>query len=209
MNKSEIIDLGPVTLPAFTGLRIMMMPFRLHDPETVPPVWRAAVESMVLRAPTVGVGYLTIDEALVQKGTTHRRPGLHVDGVGPEGHGGWGGSAPWAKNGMLTAASILGARGYVGTYTQRPLPNGDCAYFIEDCKRLRAVDFEAGHVYWCSPLALHEALPMEKTVRRQFARISMPSDAPWYEGYTPSPYGVLPTGPIHPERREFMDYRRS
>lgn len=207
--KSEILDLGPVTFPTFSGLRVMMMPFKLHDPQTLPPAYRYLVVSMVDRAPTVGVGYLTIDEAFVQAGTTHRRPGLHVDGVGPDGKaGGWGGGGGWSKNGMLTAANVTGARGYVGEYEREPGPNGDCAHLVEACKGLRAVDFEGEHVYWCNGYALHEALPMVRATRRQFVRISMPSDAPWYEGYTPSPYGVRPTGPVHRERTAFMDFRR-
>lgn len=64
----------------------------------------------------------------------------------------------------------------------------------------------AGVVYGCGALTVHKSIPMVKDTPRQFVRLSMPSDAPWYEGYTVNPLGVKPTGPIH-DRRAFMDYR--
>jgi len=62
-------------------------------------------------------------------------------------------------------------------------------------------------VYWCSQMAVHEALPMTKLTKRQFCRISANSKAPWYEGYTENPLGIKPDGPIHPRRAEYMNYR--
>ncbi len=59
-------------------------------------------------------------------------------------------------------------------------------------------------VYWMHGLCVHESVPQYKTVPRQFVRLSLPSRAPWFEGYTENPYGVMPTGPILP-RREFMN----
>jgi hypothetical protein len=64
----------------------------------------------------------------------------------------------------------------------------------------------ANEVYWCNPTAVHESIPMVADVARQFVRLSMPSMAPWHEGYTRNPLGVEPTGPIHPWRAEFMAY---
>ncbi len=61
-------------------------------------------------------------------------------------------------------------------------------------------------LYWCSPLCVHESLMTRHPAARQFVRVSMPSDAPWHEGYTPNPLGILPTGPIHGPRKG-MRYR--
>lgn len=74
--KSEIRHAGLLHFPTFTGTRIMMMPVRLEDPETLPLAsWRRAFIDLVDMAPVkAGVAYLTIDEALVRKGETHRRP---------------------------------------------------------------------------------------------------------------------------------------
>jgi hypothetical protein len=51
------------------------------------------------------------------------------------------------------------------------------------------------------------AIPMRHDRKRSLVRLSMPSDCPWYEGYTRNPLGVEPTGPVHPARTEFMAYR--
>jgi hypothetical protein len=69
------------------------------------------------------------------------------------------------------------------------------------------VTLENNVVYLCAPDLVHEGLPMAVDTPRQFCRVSFPSDAPWYEGYTPNPLGIKPTGPIHPPRSEFMAYR--
>jgi hypothetical protein len=70
MFKSEIEDLGRVKLPPFTGTRVMMMPFRTEDAATAPFVeWRPVVAELLRRVgPVRGVGYLTLDEAIVRKG---------------------------------------------------------------------------------------------------------------------------------------------
>ncbi len=66
---------------------------------------------------------------------------------------------------------------------------------------------DAEEVFWCGPLAVHESIPMTQDCARQFVRVSMPNDAPWYDGYTVNPVGVKPTGPIHESRDEFMRFR--
>lgn len=272
---SHVDDLGPIAFPQFTGVRVMMLPIRLEDPATWPKSllggWAARpLETLVERAPVkTGVAYLTIDEAVVEAGRTHRRPGLHVDGVGPmqasgawassealgpwaattspsrtviPSSGGWGGglpsgpwaasthrdpvplpgggwggglpSGPWASscagptryNGMLVASSQVGCRAWEQTFKGAPGSNGDCAHLADQCSEEEALVMAAGVVYGCGALTVHESIPMVKDTPRLFVRLSMPSDAPWYEGYTVNPLGVKPTGPIH-DRRAFMDYR--
>ena len=60
--------------------------------------------------------------------------------------------------------------------------------------------------YWMNATCVHESLPMRSNTRRQLLRLSLPSTAPWFEGYTESPLGVKPTGPILPRRDTFMDW---
>lgn len=207
--NSEIRQVGRMWFPQFAGVRAMMLPVRLEDPSTVPwPEWRKPFEDLVSLAPVQsGVGYLTIDEARIRKGETHRRPGLHVDGIGPDGRAAsWGGGG-YAANGMLVASDIVGCRGWNQEFGGRPAPNGDCSHLASQCELDAEVVMLGGHVYWCSPLAVHAALPMQEDTERTFVRLSMPSECPWYEGYTRSPCGVEPTGPIHPFRADFMGYR--
>jgi hypothetical protein len=211
---SSLEDLGPFELPAYTGLRWMMLPFRLDDiPRTITRKdWHGAIQKMVSRASVrTGTAYLTIDEAEVEPGTTHRRPGIHVDGVGPSGGiGGWGGGGHgggWGTGGMIVVASHVGSQAWTGKFAARIGPNGDCEHMRPMLRDQRPVPLRGGRAYRLGATCLHEALPMPVRTRRTFVRLSLPSDAPWYEGYTPSPVGVLPTGPTHPARTSFMSFR--
>lgn len=292
MSFQSVVDpIGNVLLPDFTGLRIMMMPFLLEDvagsiPESMRQ-WKPAISRMLEKAPkSKGVAYLTIDEAMVKAGETHRRPGLHVDGIGPSpetiyggwggggtpfigswggggnypppppvapkpvappkppkfvptpenpGYGGWGGGhwkpgvGGWGSGmssqltgihgggrqskeearmtGMLVAASVYGCRGWDQEVDGFPLAEGVCEHLRPQLRDESQIRMLAGQAYFCSPLAVHESVPMVRDTKRQFVRISMPSDAPWYDGYTVNPLGVLPEGPIHPARTEQMMFR--
>lgn len=206
MLESKVEDLGRLRLPPFTGVRVVMMPFLMEEPHGSIPeffsAYRPAI-SHICEIATVkqGVGYLTIDEALVRAGETHRRPGLHVDGAGP-----WGSPAPWGKNGMFLAASHVGCWGYRQTLIDaQPGPDGDCEHLRSGLPM--GFPMKAKHLYWCSPMALHEALPMRVDTRRQFLRVSMPSDAPYQREYTPNPTGIVPLGAPAPPRAAQMAFR--
>jgi hypothetical protein len=209
--KSDIRRVGRLKFPEFAGTRVMMMPVRLDDPETVPmTAWREPFADLVAMAPAKeGVGYLTIDQAHVKRGETHRRPGLHVDGIGPDGKaGGWGGGGGgWGSNGMLVASDVVGCVGWAQEFDGYTCPNGDCGHLKRQLRADCSMMFWGGEVFWCGPLAVHRSLRMTVATRRTFVRLSMPNDCPWYEGYTRNPLGVEPTGPIHPARSGFMAYR--
>lgn len=213
MFHSEVKELGSVQFPAFGGQGVMMMPFRLEDVKGTIPAhlsdWTHILQEMVNMAPVKeGVAYVTIDEACVKAGAHHRRPGLHVDGKGPgDSPGAWGGGGSWASSGMLVAASKVGCRAFRQGFQGNPGPNGDCGHLAEECLPEAEVLMEANRVYWCGSLTVHETLAQPVDTARQFIRVSMPNDAPWYEGYTRNPLGVEPTGPIHPPRSAFMAYR--
>jgi hypothetical protein len=191
----------------------MMMPVRLDDADTVPiETWRKPFADLVKLSPVKrGVAYLTIDEAIVKAGETHRRPGLHVDGIGPDGKAaGWGGGGGgYGSSGMILAASELGCRAWKQDFDGYPGPNGDCAHLRGQTERSHGgmLLLHAEEVFFCGPLTVHEALPMVKDTRRSFVRLSMPNDCPWYEGYSRNPLGVEPTGPIRAPRTAFMAYR--
>ena len=212
MFKSEIQEVGTVELPKFSGVRVMMLPFRLEDVATLPSSvasWRQTVAALIEMSPVrSGVAYLTIDESEVLTGETHRRPGLHVDGIGPDGRAAaWGGGGKYAASGMLLVSNIVGCRGWSSEFSGYPGLNGDCEHLSDECYAKEAIVMRPGQVYFCGPLAVHEALPMRKIVKRQVCRLSMPNDCPWYEGYTRNPLGVEPTGSIHAPRSGFMAYR--
>lgn len=208
--ESRLEYVGGLTLPKFTGIRVMMMPIILGDLSSIPNTlgrYRKTLRLLFGRAcDHLGkVGYITIDEKLVKAGQTHRRAGLHVDGVyngsvgawGGDGGGGWG--AP--GTGMLTVSNIAGCKAYKQTFQGMPGPDGECDHLKAQCDETKAVIFKPGHIYWVDGLCVHESMPMTQDVERQFVRLSMPSTAPWFQGYTENPLGVKPTGPILAPRK--------
>ncbi len=243
---SRFAELGPVTLPPFSEVKVMMLPIILGDVNSIPDSlghWRGAIGQLFeLSAVKSGVAYITIHEKEVKAGTTHRRQGLHVDGVyRGEVRAGWAGPAIWAapprrestppskplpnkdrkkkksgdkpKNvldfanlgGMLTVSNPAGCRawdqeGIVGF----PGNEGECDHLLLQLKPENEMLFRPSVAYWCHALCVHESMPSLVDCHRQFVRLSMPSDAPWFEGYTENPKGVKPTGPIL-SRRVFMD----
>ncbi len=210
--KSHLKKVGQVKLPQPTGIRVMMMPFHLHDPDgSLPDYIRPWSDVLnVMCAGDEGIGYLTIDEAIIPDGETHRRPGMHVDGVGPKGDlsGGWGGGGGYAGTyGMKMVSSHVGCRAWEQTFLGMPGPDGDCSHLASQIDPRTEVIMGPGEVWHCAALCVHEALPMDGMTYRQFCRISMPSGSPWYEGYSANPLGIQPTGPIHTARMKQMSYR--
>lgn len=202
MFYSRVMMLGATGLPPYTGTRVMMMPVRLGERDSLPRSVEhygscfAWLCSMIAKIPKGQVGYLTIDERLVKAGETHRRKGLHVDGVYRGGAGGWG------ERGLLTVSSVVGCRAWHQTFDGDVGAEGEAEHLKPQCKT--PVVLQPFKVYWMNGLCVHESLPMDEDTERTFVRLSMPSNAPWFEGYTENPLGVLPTGPILPRRR-FMD----
>lgn len=220
---SQIVDLGEYQLPSPTGVRVQMLPFVFDDVRrSLPPEvsqYADLVERLTRNA-TSGVGYLTVDEAYVTAGESHRRPGKHVDGLSsPYGGAPYGGSheRPWyaaygglpmptphAATGMVLISSVYGCRGWSQDVEGIPGAHGACDHLTVD-DRAR-VDMRPGVAYWCNSMAVHESVPQRASGVRQFVRISTPNDAPIAEGETKNRLGVVPNVPVLPRRR-FLDYR--
>lgn len=213
--ESKFFFKGLVEFPQYSGTRVMMMPLLLGNMETIPEMlkhYKDFIYSLFKMTDPNHygkVGYLTIDEKEVQGGKTHRRMGLHVDGVYNASCGGWGGDGGgWGSvsTGMLTVASAPGCKAYSQPFSGVIGKDGECDLIKDQCLEDSSKLFESNHVYWLSGLTVHESVPMERTIKRQFVRLSMPSKAPWFQGYTENPLGIKPTGSILP-RREFMSIK--
>lgn len=197
----------PLAFPEFTGERIMMMPVILGDFRGIPAQYSEVIRNLygVTESRHFGsIGYLTIDERQLTPGETLRRSGLHVDGYYHGRCGAWGGGGGWGSvgNGMLTISSTAHCRAYLGMIEGEPGPEGECGHLVmPNAGEL----FEAGHVYWVDGACVHESLPVQEETKRQFVRLSMPSNGPWFEGYTKNPEGVLPSAEILPARSQFMN----
>lgn len=198
MFTSKYEKYGKVDFPKFSGLRIMMMPFHLHDMKSIPSSisqYKNLISQLCkYSTEKSGVAYLTIDEQVMDGKSSQRRPGLHVDGVG-----GWGGGGgAWGASGMLLTSNKIGCKVYSQEFSGSPGIDGDCEHLRDEC-----LDFEImeeNTVYWCDGMCVHESVPTTPG-NRQLVRLSLPSNCPWYEGYTKNPKGVLPTGPILPQRK--------
>ena len=210
MFTSAFRKVGELKLPPYSGTRVMMLPIVLGHRATLPEFvshysWTAQrMFDMTDPAHLGKVGYLTIDEKLVLAGRTHRRAGMHVDGGNDRG---WGGGGGWASkaHGMLTVSSHVrdaarGLRTLMEKLVRKDLAGST---YIPDQLQSSGTLLGPGEVYWLDGMCVHESLAQPFDVKRQFVRLSMPSTAPWYEGYTENPLGVEPTGEILP-RRKFM-----
>jgi hypothetical protein len=190
----------------------MMMPLVLGDMASVPDFlahYRDVIKALFDLGGHAGkIGYLTIDEKRVEAGATHRRTGLHVDGIYQGRAGGWGGGGggSWgsAGNGMLTVSSAAGCRAFSKEFTGWPGMEGECDHLADQCSDEAATVFGPGEVYWVDGLCVHESMAMAENTTRQFVRLSLPSDGPWFEGYTENPLGVKPSAEILPPRTRFM-----
>lgn len=218
--------LEKIQLPDFSGTRVMMMPIIIGDTDSIPDFissWKYTVRQLSDMSGFAGhIGYLTIDEKDVLPGKTHRRSGKHVDGIYKGAAGGWGGgwgggispgisppkphhgSIPESEHGtgFLTVSSYEGCKAWNQSFVGWPGPEGECDHLSDQCQENHEKIFGAYEVYWVDPLCVHESMPMKNATRRQFARLSLPSDAPWFEGYTENPLGIMPTGSILPSRPE-------
>lgn len=203
--RSSVKFVDRILFPQFSGKRVMMMPFHVHDPlGSLPDSLKGYGETVARSFPVMGagVGYITVDEAEVQAGTTHRRPGLHVDG-----RGSWGGGGTWASRGMYVAASRFGCVGYDQEFEGEVEDDGGAEHLRDQCRARDQVTMEGHCLFFCNGLAVHESVARPFDMKRQFLRVSLPNSCPWYEGYTPNPLGILPTGPILPARAAQMSYR--
>ncbi len=205
----KVYQHAPTAFPEYSDCRVMMMPVNLGDLGGVPEQYHTLVEelySMTERRHIGQVGYLTIDEKTLAPGETLRRGGKHVDGChqGRAGAYGAGGGYGSVGNGMLTVSSTPHCRAYPGIFDGEPGPEGEC----EHIETAEGITFGAGDVYFVDGACVHESLPVESTTRRQFVRLSMPSNGAWYQNYTHNPTGVQsnPEAEILPSRR-FMETR--
>lgn len=198
---------SPMTFPDFSGLRVMMMPVKLGYLDGVPDQYKDFVYDLygMVESRFLGeVGYLTIDERELQPGETLRRSGLHVDGYYQGRCGAWGGGGGWGSvgNGMLTVSSTPHCKAWLGIARGEIGSEGEADQM--DLSSCGSIVFGAGDVYWVDGACIHESLPVEETTKRQFVRLSMPNNGPWFEGYTENPTGIKPSNDILPARDKFM-----
>lgn len=202
--------------PKFLGTRIMMMPFYAHDVDNSLPAYlndyKPLLKKMIANAPNhvqyweENTAYLTIDEKHIVPGQCQRKEGLHVDGMYKGTlSGAWGGSGGgWGScgNGMLLVSNTDGlCKMWTGDFEGHPVADGDCEHLREQLSSKNEHIFKDGGVVWADGLCVHQSFQAKEETNRQFVRVSLPNNSPWFEGYTENPLGIVPTGVIVRERR--------
>lgn len=189
-------QLHEVWIPDYTG-EIKMLPFNLETLDEIPSGFNSMVSTMIETLPVKkGIAYLTVDGRIVERGKTHRRGGVHIDGnYIPEicdwgsGGGGWkvgeGGRILSSEHhklsyenetgGMLIASTYPACKGWNGVFEGKAFVGGDCT-------RLKNLGegfiLQPNMVYYGNSQFLHESLPIDKTTHRVVARITLPIDYP-------------------------------
>lgn len=181
MQVSNVQQRGFVPFPEFTGERVYMREFT--KAAGLPPDlarWQDTVDAMLDGVDTSGPIFLMVDQAPVKVATTHRRPGLHVDGywnpaLYAHGHGGGHGGHRIdgaESEALILASDVLGCAAYVGRFDGQPGDGGDCAHI--DASGLLRVDMEPGRAWAGHTLhMLHEALPVRRDCLRTVVRLNV------------------------------------
>lgn len=136
--------------------------------------------------------FVTIDEQHLQPGQTQRRGGAHIDGnwIEPAGarfNKDWVNTPAlhvdtlprWITNGdniggMLVAASEAASVAWKGVVEGAPGEGGDCEHLRDQLAQLQVVPMLHNRVYLANSTCIHESLPVQRPVKRQLIRITLP-----------------------------------
>lgn len=195
MINSVYYPIRNVLVPNFKG-ELKMIPFELGgDLMDLPSKFRDLVHNMTKHLPILGgISYLTVDSRVVNKGTTHRRGGAHIDGNYIPQICGWGGSGGWKvgeggrelssehhklsyqsnTGGMLIVSDHPSCMAWQGQFEGEAKIGGDCSHLdLGEGKTLKP-----NVAYYGNSQFLHESLPLDETVHRNLVRITLPMDYP-------------------------------
>jgi len=174
--KSLLKTGNVVTFPEFTKERAYMVPFKKGEklPEQYSR-WQDTVDSMLDGVDADDVIYMTIDQGEVEKGTTHRRGGAHIDGVYTI--AGWDTGPSWitkdcAGGGIILASDQIGAKAYEGEFADDIGEGGDCSHM--DLSHATVHVLKPNQVYVGNVSMVHETIPAAETHNRTFVRLILP-----------------------------------
>lgn len=188
IQHSIVQERSSVPFPAFTGERVYMQAF--YKAQGLPPHlerWQNTVDAMLEDVDTDGPIYLMVDQGIVKANTSHRRPGLHVDGYwnpllrahgGSGGHVGCWDGGGWATcdfshpEALILASDVSSCRAMVGSWDGTPSDGGDCSHI--STTGMEELILEAGKAYAGNVTMLHESLPVCEDTQRTLVRLSVP-----------------------------------
>lgn len=169
MNSSIVKLEELVRFPAWTGERIYMEPFIVG--RSLPRSckrWQPLVDSMCVGMKD-HIAYLMVDQGQVEKGTTHRRSGIHVDGAWL----GYDHGFRIDKTGdtLLLTSDVLGCAGYEGWWDGIINEGGSCNITSHTLKK---VEMLPNFVYKGEAASmLHEAILLLQDTKRTVVRINV------------------------------------
>lgn len=181
MLNSKIKIVGKLLLPKPSGIKIQMMPIDFADVTKIPSyigeeyvnMFRSLVQMSGI---TTGVGYITVDEQEIVANTSTRRPGLHID------------DKAWGKSELLTVSNFIGCRAWNQEVPILPNKEGDCEHARMYLKDENIVVLQPNTVYFMNNESIHESIPPKEIGQmRSFVRLSLPSECPWWRGFTGNP----------------------
>ena len=136
-----------------------------------------------------GEAFVTIDTRIVEAGSTHRRPGKHVDGNfifdWQGGGGGWLTGSEGrilspkdhkkqycdSENGAtLIVSDFIGCKAWEGEFNDYPKQGGDCSHIDTN----EGFYLKQSIVYLMNSTAIHESMPLPVTTKRTLVRITLP-----------------------------------
>jgi hypothetical protein len=167
-----------------------MVPYNLGEkPNFSGPLeaWNEVVHevSSMISDRISGTAFLTVDQREILPGITHRRPGVHFDGVWiPEinAHRTGGGrhrtDNSLDKSGIILVSDYSMCRGWNGVFEGNPGPGGDCEPLRDALEASESFMIDHNEVFWGNAMFIHEGLQASVPVKRTLMRISLPADAP-------------------------------
>jgi hypothetical protein len=185
------------TLPSFAGDQLYMHPIELDGPLVLPAAlehWIGAIDRLLKWSPIrKGIAFVTIDQRRIEGGTSHRRPGPHVDGnfIFDWGGGGWltgeNGRVLGPEDhrrqycspggGFLIASDFEGCRAWIGEFDRAPLQGGNCEHIKNQLADAYSFILKPNVAYWGNSTGVHESLPLRESFNRSLLRITLPPDA--------------------------------
>lgn len=180
--------------PIWSGERIYMHEFfKSKGLPTEYKRWQDTVDTMLEGIDTDGPIYLMVDQGIVQKGETLRRPGPHIDGhwiTNIQAHGipGHRNPSPGHQNPgrhcnplydgkelVILTSSHYGCDALVGEYDGEYGDGGDCSHM--DLSNLTRQELLSGNIYRGNVYTVHEAVPSQLTCARTVVRLNVPGVA--------------------------------
>lgn len=200
--QSIVQTIGAVNFPAFMGERVYMREFTKEKglPQDLKR-WQPTVDAMLDGVDTDGPIFIMIDQKIVEPNTTHRRPGMHLDGywnAAKQRHGGvprpghitdlqaaqtmgyW--DRPWnapkpgeislCPEALILASDVIGCRALLGEWEGEIGEGGDVSHL--DLSHMEEFVMQANMAYAGNVSMLHESIPLPVETKRSLVRLSVP-----------------------------------